>query len=101
MMEIIERIILDIPRADVTPEDLATANEVGQALLLAIPGVQAVSFGIALLADEPYQWYVRIRFRDMQALETFNTHPNHLSFAEKYWGPLLAGHTVRDYHLQY
>jgi stress responsive alpha/beta barrel protein len=101
MAQVIERIILDKPRADVTQEELATANEVGQTLLLAIPGVEAVSFGIALSADEPYQWYVRIRFRDEQALETFNTHPNHLNFAEQYWGPLLADHSVRDYRLQY
>jgi hypothetical protein len=101
MTKIIERIILDKPRTDITPEELATANEVGQALLLAIPGVEAVSFGIALSAEEPYQWYVRIRFHDEQALETFNTHPNHINFAEQYWGPLLADHSVRDYRLQY
>jgi hypothetical protein len=101
MTEVIERIILDKPRANITPEELATANEVGKALLLAIPGVEAVSFGIALLADEPYQWYVRIRFRDEQALQTYETHPNHINFAEQYWGPLLAEHSVRDYRLQY
>lgn len=101
MSEVIERIILDKPRADVTPEQLATANEVGQSLLLAITGVETVSFGIALSASEPFQWYVRIRFRDEQALETFATHPNHIHFAEKYWAPLLAEHSVRDYRLQY
>ena len=58
MTEVIERIILDKPRTDVTQEQLAAANEAGQALLLAIPGEEAVSFGITLSADEPYQWYV-------------------------------------------
>jgi Stress responsive A/B Barrel Domain len=101
MSQIIERIILDKPRADVTPEQLATANEEGQRLLLAIPGVEAVSFGIALSADEHFQWYVRIRFRDEDALKTYDTHPNHASFAEQYWGPLLADHQVRDYRLEY
>jgi len=101
MTEVIERIILDKPRPDITQEELATANEVGLALLLAIPGVEAVSFGIALSAEEPYQWYVRIRFRDKQALQTFETHPNHINFAEQYWAPLLADHSVRDYCLQY
>ncbi len=101
MTQVIERIILDRPHADVTPEQLATANEAGQALLLAIPGVEAVSFGIALSAGEPYQWYVRIRFRDEQALQTFESHPNHLNFVEQYWAPLLADHSVRDYRLQY
>ena len=101
MTEVIERIILDKPRADITQEELANANEIGQALLLAIPGVEAVSFGIALVADEPYQWHVRIRFQDEQALQTFETHPNHINFAERYWAPLLADHSVRDYRLQY
>lgn len=101
MNQVIERIILDKPRADVTEEQLKAANDVGRALLLAIPGVETVSFGIALAADEPCQWYVRIRFRDEQALQTFETHPNHLSFAEQYWAPLLADHSVRDYRLEY
>ncbi len=101
MSQIIERIILDKPRADVTPDQLATANEVGQKLLLAIPGVEAVSFGIALSVDEPLQWYVRIRFRDEQALQIFESHPNHINFAEQYWAPLLAEHQVRDYRLAY
>ena len=101
MSQVIERIILDKPRADVTQEQLATANEEGQKLLLAIPGVEAVSFGIALSADEPLQWYVRIRFRDEQALAIFESHPNHINFAEQYWGPLLAEHQVRDYRLEY
>ena len=101
MSQVIERIILDKPRADITPEQLATANEVGQKLLLAIPGVDAVSYGTALSADEPLQWYVRIRFRDEQALQMYETHPNHINFAEQYWGPLLAEHQVRDYRLEY
>lgn len=101
MSPVIERIILDKPRPDVTPEQLATANEVGQRLLLAIPGVETVSFGVALSAGETFQWYVRIRFRDEQALRMFETHPNHINFAEHYWAPLLADHSVRDYRLEY
>jgi hypothetical protein len=101
MSQKIERIILDRPRAGVTPEQLATAHEIGRPLLLAIPGVETVSFGVALSPDEALKWYVRIRFRDEEALEVFNTHPNHLSFAEQYWGPLLAEHMVVDYRIEY
>jgi hypothetical protein len=101
MSQVIERIILDQPRADVTQEQLATANEVARELLLAIPGVETVSFGIALHADNPLQWYVRIRFRDEQALQIFESHPNHINFAAQYWGPLLAEHQVQDYRLEY
>jgi hypothetical protein len=101
MSQVIERIILDKPRAEVTPEQLAIANEEGQKLLLAIPGVETVSFGVALSTDEPLQWYVRIRFQDEEALKTYETHPNHINFAEQYWAPLLAEHQVRDYRLEY
>ena len=101
MSQVIERIIIDKPRTDVTPEQLVTANEFAQALLLAIPGVETVSFGVALSTEEPFQWYVRIRFRDEEALQTFEMHPNHINFAEQYWAPLLADHQVRDYRLQY
>ncbi len=101
MRQTIERIILDRPRADVTPEELAAAHEVGRPLLLAIPGVETVSFGTALSPDEPLRWYVRIRFRDEEAVEVFNAHPNHLNFVEKYWGPLLAEHIGIDYRIEY
>jgi hypothetical protein len=101
MQQGIERIILDQPRAGVTPEQRAAASEEGRTLLSAIPGVETVSFGIALAAGEPHQWNVRIRFRDEQALQIFETHPNHLNFVEHYWAPLLAEHSARDYQLQF
>jgi hypothetical protein len=101
MSKAIERIIIDRPRADVTQEQLAAANEEARALLLAIPGVETVSFGIAVSAEEPFQWYVRIRFRDEEALLTFEIHPNHINFAQRYWAPLLAEHQVRDYRIEY
>lgn len=101
MSQMIERIILDKPHADVTQEQLATANTVGRELLLAIPGVEEVSFGVALSSDEPFQWYVRLRFRNEQALQTFDSHPNHINFVEQYWAPLLAEHQGRDYRLEY
>lgn len=101
MSQMIERIILDKPRAEVTQEQLATAHEIGRDLLLAIPGVEEMSFGIALAADESLQWYVRIRFRDEQALHVFDSHPNHLNFVEQYWAPLLAEHQGRDYRVEY
>jgi hypothetical protein len=97
----VERIILDRPRPDVTIEQRDAAAELGRELLSAIPGVEDVSFGVALSADEPQQWYVRIRFRDEAALDVFEGHPNHLDFVEQLWGPLLAEHAARDYYMSY
>jgi hypothetical protein len=92
----VERIILDRPRPDVTIEQRDAAAEVGRELLSAIPGVEDVSFGVALSADEPQQWYVRIRFRDEAALDVFDFgHANHLDFVEQHWAPLLVEHQSR------
>jgi hypothetical protein len=97
----VERIILDRPRPDVTTEQHTAAAELGRELLLAIPGVEDVTFGTAIQADEPLQWYVRIRFRDEAALGVFDDHANYIDFVEQHWGPLLAEHCSRDYHLSY
>jgi hypothetical protein len=97
----VERIILDRPRPDVTPEQRDAAAELGREMFLAIPGVEDVSFGVALPADEPQQWYVRIRFRDEAALGVFEGHANHLDFVAQHWAPLLVEHQSRDYQLRY
>jgi hypothetical protein len=97
----IERIILANPRADVSQEHLAEVVEAGRVLLTAIPGVEEMSFGVTLAADAPYRWYVRIRFRDEQALEVYQTHPNHTQFGAQQWLPVIANQIVLDYRLQY
>jgi Stress responsive A/B Barrel Domain len=97
----IERVILANPRADVSREHLAAVAEAGRDLITAIPGVERISFGVALAADAPYRLYVRIRFRDEQALQTYETHPNHLNFGGQQWLPIIADQIVTDYRIQY
>ena len=99
-MQTIERIILANPRADVSPEHLAEVVENGRALLTAIPGVEVMSFGVSTAPDAAYRWYVRIRFRDEQALQVYETHPNHTSFGGQQWLPAIAEQIVLDYRLQ-
>lgn len=100
-MTTIERIILAIPRDDLTLAQRDAVAEAGRVALSAIPGVETVSFGIAAAADEPYAWYVRIRFRDEQARQQFDTHPAHLDFVFQQWVPALKDYSVRDYRLSY
>ena len=97
----IERVILANPRTDISEEHLAEVVEAGRVLLTAIPGVEEMSFGISLAADAAYRWYVRIRFRDEQALEVYQTHPNHTTFGAQQWLPVIAEQIVLDYRLQY
>jgi hypothetical protein len=100
-VQTVERIILANPRKDVPEELLAEVVEAGRVAITAIPGVEAMSFGVALAADAAYQWYVRIRFRDEQALDVYQTHPNHTNFGTQQWLPVIADQIVLDYRLQY
>ncbi len=97
----IERVILANPRTDVAQEHLAAVAEAGRVLISAIPGVEAMSWGVSPSTDAPYQWYVRIRFRDEQALQTYETHPNHTNYGVQQWLPIIANQIVIDYRIQY
>lgn len=97
----IERVILANARPEVTPEHLAVVAEAGRSLILAIPGVERMSFGIALSTDAPYRLSVCILFRDDQALQTYETHPNHLNFGSQQWLPIISDQITTDYRVQY
>jgi hypothetical protein len=97
----IERIILANPIADLSEKQMAEAVESGRVLITAIPGVEEMSFGRTTGIEAPYRWYVRIRFRDEQALQTYETHPNHTEFGVQQWLPIIANQIVIDYRLQY
>jgi hypothetical protein len=100
-VQAVERVVLANPRTDVSQEHLAAVVEAGRVLITAIPGVQVMSFGVTLAADAPYQWYLRIRFRDEQAFQTYQTDPNHTNYATHQWLPVIADQIVLDYHIQY
>jgi len=73
----------------------------GKELLGAIPGVEQVSFGIALHANASYQCYVQIRFHDADALQVYETHPNHAAFGLQEWLPIIADEILVDYVMTY
>jgi stress responsive alpha/beta barrel protein len=97
----IERVILANPRTEVAQEHLAAVAEAGRVLLSAIPGVEVMSWGVSQSTDVPYRWYVRIRFRDEQALQTYETHPNHTNYGSQQWLPIIADQMIIDYRIQY
>ena len=101
MGQIIERVILAAPRSDISQAQADTAIEAGRELISAIPGVELISFGITLNSDVSYPWYVRIRFRDDEALKVYETHPNHLNFGVQQWLPIIKEHISTDYRIQY
>lgn len=97
----IERVVLANPRADVSPEHLATVVEEGRRLITAIPGVELLSWGLAIQADAPDRCYLRMRFRDAAALQVYETHPNHTNFGQQQWLPIIAELLIVDYQMQY
>jgi len=101
MTQKIERIILAIPHDNLSQEQVDAAIESGRVLISAIPGVELISFGIALASDASHPWYVRIRFRDDEALQVYETHPNHVTFGVEQWLPIVKEQITIDYRIQY
>lgn len=97
----VERIILVNIKEGISETQLDTVAQHGKELLGAIPGVEEVSFGTALHPDASYQGYVRIRFYDMDALQVYETHPNHATFGLQEWLPIIADEILVDYVMAY
>jgi hypothetical protein len=69
--------------------------------IVAQHGVEQVSFATALHPDASYQCYVRIRFHDLDALQVYETHPNHAAFGLQEWLPIIADEILVDYAIAY
>jgi len=97
----VERVILVNIKAGISETQLDIVAQRGKELLGAIPGVEQVSFGTALYSDASYQCYVRIRFHDADALQVYETHPNHAAFGLQEWLPIIADEILVDYVMTY
>ena len=97
----IERIILINLKEGVSAEQFNIVAQHGQKVLGAIPGVEVVSLGIALNANASHQYYVRLRFRDLDALKVYETHPNHATYGLQEWLPVIADEVLNDYVIAY
>jgi len=97
----IERIILVNLKEGVSHEQFNIVAQHGRELLGAIPGVEQVSLGIALHANASYQYCVRLRFHDLNALQVYETHVNHTTFGLQEWIPIIAEEVLNDYVIAY
>jgi hypothetical protein len=97
----IERIILVNIKEGISEAQLDIIAQHGKELLGEIPGVEQVSFGIALHTDASYQCYVRIRFHDANALQVYETHPNHATFGLQEWLPIITDEILADFVMVY
>jgi hypothetical protein len=97
----IERIILVNLKEGVSEEQFDVIAQHGRELLGAIPGVDIVSLGIALNANASHRYLVRLRFRDLEALEVYETHPNHAKYGLEEWLPIISDEILNDYEIAY
>ncbi len=97
----IERIILVNLKEGVTEEQFNTIAQHGRELLGAIPGVEVVSLGIALNDNASHRYLVRLRFRDLNALQIYETHPNHNTYGLQEWIPIITDEILNDYAIAY
>jgi len=97
----VERVILVNIKEGISETQLDIVAQHGKELLGAIPGVEQVSFGTALHDDASYQCYVRIRFHDSDALQIYETHPNHAAFGLQEWLPIITNEILVDYIMAY
>src|ERR1041384_3192082 len=93
----IERIILVNIKEGVTEEQFNTIAQHGRELLGAIPGVEIVSLEIALNNNASHRYLVRLRFRDLNALKVYETHPNHTTYGLQEWLPIITDEFLNDY----
>ena len=101
MSQPIERIILVNLKDGVSEEQFDVVAKHGQILLGAIPGVEVVSLGVALNPDASHRYLVRLRFRDLDALKVYETHPNHTSYGLQEWLPIINDEILNDYTIAY
>ena len=97
----IERIILVNLKEGVSDEQFNTVAQQGREALGAIPGVEVVSLGIALNNDASHRYLVRLRFRDLNALQVYETHPNHVQYGLQEWLPIITDEILNDYMIAY
>ncbi len=97
----IERIILVNLKEGISKEQFNIVAQHGRELLGAIPGVEVVSLGIALNDNASHHYLVRLRFRDFDALQVYETHPNHAAFGLQEWLPVITDEILNDYAIAY
>ena len=97
----IERIILVNLKEGVSEEQFDGIAQHGRELLGAIPGVEVVSLGIACNSGASHRYLVRLRFRDLDALKVYESHPNHTTYGLQEWLPVITDEILNDYVIAY
>ena len=93
----IERVILANPLAGLPRIRLEAVLFHGKTLIEKFAGIERVSFWIAAGSSAAYRCYMRIVFRDIHALQAYESHPDKAAYETEVWQPVIAEQIVTDY----
>lgn len=67
------------------------------AKLASIPGVEKFEILRQVSSKNPYAYGISMEFADDEAYQTYNNHPDHVSFVQQRWIPEVAEFMEIDY----
>ena len=97
----VEKVVLFNVREGVSELECQGMAERGRELLGQIPGVERVSFGIAVKPDARYRYCALLRFHDPSVIAIYNAHPNHDTFLHQDWDPMVVEVIPIEYAMQF
>ena len=91
--------IIGFNTKDCTPEQTVQLLTRGRSELASIPGVRRVASGEALTTDARYRQLWLIEFAHPQVVESYRTHPAHLTHANRHFRPAATDRLSIDFLL--
>jgi hypothetical protein len=92
-----ERIVLWNLREGISETDVQRIIEHGRDILTHIPSVESLSFGSTAQSGARYQYYVRMCFRDLEAVRDYDADPAHHQYVNDEFAPIVADEMVLTY----
>lgn len=88
--------------ADGTAEEacLRMAAEARE-VLIQVPGVVGVSFGVAVSPKPAYRYLLIVDFANESVIDLYRDHPIHVRFANEVFRPMAVHRITTDYRMLY
>lgn len=97
----VEHIVLFKWKETTTPEEIEAVMEGLKGLKSKIPGIVDLSCGKNFTdRSKGFEYGLVVRFRDREALDAYQPHPEHQKVVQNLIQPILAGILAVDYHIR-
>ena len=97
----LERIVLWNLREGVSEAENQRVVDRARAVLAIIPSVESLTFGIATQPEAQYQYYVLIRFPDLDGMAAYDADPTHHTYVNNEFFPIVSDSLVISYRMQF